>query len=112
MGKVKCVHAEYERLKGLFDSVDPGKTILVDELLKNASFLKVELDTLQDEIKRTGVIQKSNLGNVRQSPAFKTYLSTLNTYQTIIRTLNTILGKNAIDEDDEFDDFLKNLEKR
>lgn len=107
MAKIKCVHDEYIRLKKLFDAVDPAKAELVDELLKKASFLKVELDRLEEQVKKYGSVQTSTKGNQRVSVCYKTYLSSINTYQTIIRTLNSIMGKNIIDEDDEFDDFLK-----
>ena len=104
-----AVNEEYKRLKNLFINVDESKTELVDELLKKASFLKVELDGLEFQIKKYGSIQKSNKGNVRESIYFKTYLQSINVYQSIIKTLNTIMGKNSIDEDDEFDAFLGSL---
>ena len=44
---------EYERLAALFQDVDPNKTKLVDELLKKAAFLKVELDELQAQVRET-----------------------------------------------------------
>lgn len=104
-----AINEEYKRLKNLFANVDESKTELVDELLKKASFLKVELDGLELQIKKYGSIQKSNKGNVRESIYFKTYLQSINVYQSIIKTLNTIMGKNSIDEDDEFDAFLGSL---
>ena len=101
------VKKEYDRLKGLFKDVDESKTSLVDELLKKSAFLKVELDSLETNIKKYGSVQRSNQGNVRESIYYKTYLSTLNVYQGIIKTLNSIMGKNVIDGDDDFDEFLK-----
>lgn len=101
------IKEEYNRLRTLFENVDPSKSNLVDELLKKAAFLKCELDSLESTIKINGSIEKSNKGNVRLSIYYKTYLSSLNLYQSIIRTLNTIMGKNVIDGDDEFDEFLK-----
>ena len=34
----------------------------------------------------------------------------VNSYGTVIKTLNTIMGKNMIDDDDEFDEFMKRLD--
>lgn len=102
------IQIEYERLKGLFLSYDECKIGLVDELLKKASYLKVELDNLQDDINRNGIIQVSNKKNTRVNVAYKTYLQTLSVYQSIIKTLNTIFGSNVEDGDDEFDEFIKN----
>ena len=105
----KVIKEEYERLKALFINVDESKAELVDELLKKASFLKFNLDTLELQIQKNGAIEKSNKGNVRESIYYKTYLQSVNVYQSIIKTLNTIMGKNVIDPDDEFDDFIGRL---
>ena len=105
----KTIREEYERLKALFINVDESKAELVDELLKKASFLKFNLDTLELQIQKNGAIEKSNKGNVRESIYYKTYLQSVNVYQSIIKTLNTIMGKNVIDPDDEFDDFMGRL---
>lgn len=102
------IQIEYERLKSLFLSYDESKIGLVDELLKKASYLKVELDNLQENIDRNGIIQVSNKENTRVNLAYKTYLQTLSVYQSIIKTLNTIFGSNVEDGDDEFDEFIKN----
>lgn len=104
----ECVYNEYNRLKKLFSNVDESKTELVDELLKKASFLVIELYKLQKYIDLYGSVEISNKGNVRESIYYKTFLSTLNVYQGIIKTLNTIMGRNIIDEDDEFDEFIRN----
>ena len=103
------INDEYLRLKKLFTNVDETKTELVDELLKKASFLKCELERLEALVKKYGSVERSNKGNVRESVYYKTYLSTVNVYQGIIKTLNTIMGKNVVDEDDEFDEFLKQV---
>ena len=106
---MSSINKEYERLKALFTNVDESKTELVDELLKKASFLKCELENLESLVRKYGSTQRSNKGNVRESIYYKTYLSSLNVYQGIIKTLNTIMGKNIVDEDDEFDEFLKQV---
>lgn len=99
---------EYAKLKKLFANVDESKSELVDELLRKASFLVIELDRLQKEISVYGSVERSNRGNVRESVYYKTYLSTLSVYQGIVKTLNTIMGRNIVEEDDEFDDFVRN----
>ena len=91
---VTAVRKEYERLLALFKDVDETKTKLVDELLHKAAFLKVQLDELQKQV---------------ATYSYKTFLTSLAVYQTVIKTLNSILGRNAVDEDDEFDNFMKSL---
>ena len=105
----KKIKQEYERLTALFKDVDETKTKLVDELLHKAAFLKVQLDELQEEVISHGAIEYSSKGNSRETPCYKTFLASLGVYQTVIKTLNSIIGKNAIDEDDEFDEFMKNV---
>ena len=107
MNKVETANQEYERLKSLFLSGDANKLNLVDELLKKASFLKVELDELEEDIRKNGTIQISNRGNVRGNPSYKIYLQSLSVYQGIIKTLNAILGNEIEERDDVFDEFMK-----
>ena len=104
-----CVKKEYERLKSLFKDVDVSKAELVDELLKKAAFLKVQLDDLENEINEFGAIIHYSDGSSKQSPAYKSFLSSLGTYQAIIKTLNQIMGTDVVDEDDEFDDFMNKV---
>lgn len=98
--------SEYERLLSLFSSVDETKTKLVDNLIQQAAFMKVELGILQDQIRKHGAIQVSNKGAQRQTEAAKYYTKLVNSYGTVIKTLNSIMGKNIIDEEDEFDKFI------
>ncbi len=110
MGKMKEISIEYERLKSLFKSVDQTRAELVDNLLNEAAFMKVQLSNLRLQIKKHGAIQFSNKGGQRQTEAAKYYTKLVNSYGTIIKTLNSIIGKNIIDDDDEFDEFMKRLE--
>ena len=107
MSRIKDVSYEYERLKSLFSLVDESKTELVDNLIYQASFMKVELDKLQEQIKKHGAIQVSSKGTQRQTEAAKYYTKLVNSYGTVIKTLNTILGTQVDDGDDAFDEFLK-----
>lgn len=109
MGKMKDVSLEYERLKSLFKSVDQTKADLVDNLLNEAAFMKIQLSNLRLKIQSHGAIQFSNKGGQRQTEAAKYYTKLVNSYGTIIKTLNSIMGQNILEEDDEFDEFLKRL---
>ena len=102
----KYIELEYERLKSLFSLVDESKTELVDNLIYQAAFMKVELDKLQEQIRKHGAIQVSSKGTQRQTEAAKYYTKLVNSYGTVIKTLNTILGTQVDDEDDEFDKFI------
>ena len=103
------ISKEYERLKSLFSLVDESKTELVDNLIYQAAFMKVELDKLQEQIRKHGTIQISSKGTQRQTEAAKYYTKLVNSYGTVIKTLNTILGTQVDDGDDAFDEFLKRV---
>ena len=112
MDKKSLVASEYERLKRLFLNSENSKTELVDELLKKAAFLKVELEGLENDIRKSGIVQVSNKGNTRISFSYKAYLQSVSIYSGIIKTLNSILGSSVDEGEDEFDDFIKNMEVR
>ncbi len=110
MSKIENVQIEYERLRSLFSLVDPTKAELVDNLLNEAAFMRVQLENLQQQIRKYGAIQISSKGTQRQTEAAKYYTKLVNSYGNVIKTLNTIMGKNMIDDNDEFDEFMKRLE--
>ena len=102
------IKKEYDRLKALFIGVAENKSELIDELLKKAAFLKVQLDKLEEEIEEYGAVIYNKSHTVsKETQTYKTFLSSLGTYQAIIKTLNGILGTSVEDEDDEFDEFIK-----
>ena len=101
------IESEYKRLKVLFNSIEENKSKLVDNLVQQAAFMKVELDKLQNQMIKYGAVQISSKGAQRQTEAAKYYTKLVNSYGTIIKTLNSILAKTVDDEDDEFDAFLK-----
>lgn len=107
MIKNKNIIIEYNRLKSLFSNVEDSKSELIDNLIQQAAFMKVELDNLQEKIKKYGAVQISSKGAQRQTESAKYYTKLINSYGTVIKTLNSILGKNVVDDDDAFDEFMK-----
>lgn len=111
MGKLKSVHEEYERLiteLGI-DKLEPQKKILVEELVKQASFLLVELNILKQQIETYGAIQVNKNGRQKQTEASKHYNRTVTTFSNIIKNINSIIGKSLEDGDDELEMFLRGL---
>ena len=53
-----CVYDEYERLKCLFalETLDESKKTLIDELLQQMAFMKMELEIVQEQIASYGCI--------------------------------------------------------
>lgn len=104
---IKNIDSEYKRLISLFSLVDESKKELVDTLIHQAAFMKVELDKLQGQIRKYGAVQISTKGSQRQTEAAKYYTKLVNSYGTVIKTLNTILGTQVDDGEDALDEFLK-----
>ena len=61
MSKLKDINIELERLRSLFSSVDETKTQLVDNLLEQAAFMKVELGILQKQIRKHGAVDRKSV---------------------------------------------------
>lgn len=105
--KTTLIFEEYKRLKNLFVGQDENKIKLVDELLKKASFLKVELENLESIIIDEGFIETTARGGSSISGHYKAYLQTVGVYQNLIKTINGIFGKQVVKDDDDFDEFMK-----
>ena len=111
MSKLNCVYEEYIRLSSLFalDSLDSGKRTLVEELLQQAAFMKMELEILKEQIHKYGAVQVSTSGKQRQSEPAKYYTKLMSSFSSTLKTISAIMGKNSGEEDDELDKFLKGL---
>lgn len=111
MSKVKCVYDEYTRLTSLFalDGLDSGKRTLVEELIQQAAFMKIELEILKEQIHTYGAVQISTSGKQRQSEPAKYYTKLVSSFSATLKTISVIIGKNSGDADDELDKFLKGL---
>jgi regulator of replication initiation timing len=78
MKKNKVIDNEIERLRSLFSSLDETKTQLVDNLIEQAAFMKVELGILQEQIRKHVAVQVSSKGAQRQTEAAKYYTKLVN----------------------------------
>lgn len=103
MEKTDIYKAEIEKLTEIFGNVDESKRKLVEGLIEDAAFLKAENWELKNLLKETGMIKvhPTNKGLQKQVPAAKQYLQNLNSYAIVVRTLNGILSKDLIEEDDD-----------
>lgn len=99
---------EKEKLVDIFLNVEESKRKLVDGLIEDAAFLKAENYKLKQSIKETGMVLIHPNTPTLQKPieTGKQYLKNVNTYSVIIKTLNGILSKNMLDDDDDgLDDY-------
>lgn len=111
MKKEYVYKLEHEKLTEIFKEVDEGKQKLVEGLIQDASCLYAENYELRNLINEIGMLKvnPNNRSMQKQTEAGKQYLKNINSYSVIIKTLNGILQKNAIDDDDEFDTWIEEM---
>lgn len=111
MAKQKVYEEELAKLKEIFEGVDEPKKKLVEGLIEDAAFLKAENHILKESISKTGMIKVHPEHPELQKPteSAKQYLRNVNSYATVIKTLNSVLQKSAIEPDDEFDEFMAEM---
>lgn len=98
---------ELAKLQKIFEIVDESKRGLVQGLIEDAAFLKAENHELREILSVSGMIKVHPKYPDLQKPteAGKQYRNNINTYSTVIRTLNSILNKSADLEDDDLEEF-------
>lgn len=107
MIKQEVYKAELRKLQEIFQEVEESKRKLVEGLIEDAAFLKAENYVLRKIMKDTGMVKVHPEYTDKQKPteAGKQYLKNLNSYSVVIKTLNAILSKNMIEDDDELAEF-------
>jgi len=109
LNKQEIYNNELKKLNDIFADVEESKRKLVEGLILDAAFLKAENYTLKETLKATGMIKINPKDRTLQKKvlAADQYLKNVNTYATVIKSLNSVLSKNIIEEDDGFDDWIK-----
>lgn len=89
--KEEKIRAEIRRLKSVFRELDKNKLKTVESLIKNAAFMSVSLDELQEIINEEGyVVEYQNGANqkgTKQSDAVKTHIAMTKNHASIIKQL-------------------------
>ena len=98
---------EVSKLRDLFKEVDPSKAQLVDGLIEDAAFLRVQNAMLKQRIAESGMVLFHPTNPTIQKPveAARQYLKNINSYAVVIKTLNGVLNKDIIEEEDGLDEF-------
>lgn len=89
--KEKKIKAEMARLKKVFRELDSNKLKVVESLIRNAAFMAVSLDELQEIINAEGYTVEyqngENQSGTKQSDAVKTHLAMTKNHAAIIKQL-------------------------
>lgn len=112
----KRIKKEENRLKKFFKSkgIDINENSAVQSLISRASFMKVSLEDLEQDLKENGWTEMFQQGEKqapyeRQRPTATTYTSLNTNYQKIIKQLTDLLPKskpNAENQTDTFEEFV------
>lgn len=111
--KDERVKAEMGKLKKTFEDLDldSRKMQVAESLIKNAAFMAVTLEDLQEEINKNGVVSTyqngENQWGTKQSPEAQTYISLINRYNSVMKQLIDLLPEEKHrDAKDVFDEFV------
>lgn len=101
---------ELQKLIVIFADVEPSKASLVHGLIEDAAFLYAQ----NKELKKMPMIKvHPDFPDIqKKTVAGEQYLKNVNSYSVIIKTLNGILQKNALEGDDEFDEFMTEMKNK
>ncbi|MBT2722305.1 hypothetical protein [Bacillus sp. ISL-46] len=111
--KQKRIKKEISRLNGLLKKLDSKKKKAVDSLIKNAAFMTVTLEDLQDDINENGVTETyqngANQFGTKKSSAVEVYNTMIKNHMQAMKQLTDLLPKETpLEHDDGFDDFVMN----
>lgn len=109
----KAIKKEKSRLSKQFREIDARNRAVVDGLIEQAAFLRVQLQELAADLVENGTTELFQQGQnqqpyERQRPAANVYTSMNANYQKIIAKLNDLLPKAAakVPQSDGFEDFV------
>jgi len=107
MPKSQEYQKELAKLTEVFKDVEESRRKLVEGLIEDAAFLKAENFILKQQISETGMVKihPQHPGIQKPIETAKQYLKNINSYAVVIKTLNGVLMKNIIEEDDGLDEF-------
>ena len=107
MSKSEEYAKELAKLTEIFKDVEDSRRKLVEGLIEDAAFLKAENYILKQQITETGMVKIHPQNPEIQKPieTAKQYLKNINSYSVVIKTLNGVLMKNIIEDDDDLDEF-------
>ena len=93
------------RLKEVFEKIDKDKQIVIEPLLEDVVFIEKRLA----ELKRLPLLRVSEKNPAKQvvTPAGKQYKEYLQQYNNCVKILLSALSRYGIEEEDEFDKWLK-----
>ena len=108
MTKKEVVQKERVKLLDIFNDIDEKQKLLTESLIDDAAFLVGENFVLKQSLEKTGMVKMHpDHPDIQKTvPASAQYLKNLNAYTIVVKTLSTILNRQATnDDDDDLEEF-------
>lgn len=112
--KINVYNKEIQKLNEVFKDIDENERQLVDGLIQEAATLRTELFFMEDVIKESGLLKVHPQDKSKQKalPIANEYRRTINVYAIVIKTLDSILNKNPVEQGDPLAEWLKTQKDR
>lgn len=105
------IKKEFTKLKKLLTDIPKDKANSVESLLRNAAFMSITLDDLQDKINEIGVVSEyqngQNQWGTKKSPEVEVYNAMIKNYMGVIKQLTDLIPNDKPIEKDELMGFVK-----
>ncbi|MDN4069946.1 hypothetical protein QYF50_18755 [Paenibacillus vini] len=110
------IDAEIDRITKLLSDVDAKSKKIVDSLIRNAAFMAVTLDELQETMNENGVVSEyqngENQWGTKKSPEVEIYNTMIKNHSTIMKQLTDLRPKAPPkSKDDGFEGFVNGRER-
>lgn len=105
------IDAEIKRLSNLLNDVDTKSKKIVDSLVRNAAFMAVTLEELQETMNENGVVSEyqngENQWGTKKSPEVEIYNTMIKNHAAIMKQLTDLRPKTPPKpQDDGFESFV------
>jgi len=109
--KEKRIKQEAIKLNSLLKDLDTKKKKAISSLVKNAAFMAITLEDLQEEINSNGVTETyqngANQSGIKKSATVETYNAMIKNYVNVVKQLTDLLPKKEpVTKSDGFDEFV------
>lgn len=97
----------------IIERIPEDKKPIGEKLVKELNFIERTLDRLRDQIEESGEVEHFQQGKqdfLRESPALKSYNTTVQRYSVMYRQLTELMSKSVeVDRSNAVYDFLKDI---
>ena len=105
------IKKETSRLNGIFRGLNKNTKKVAESLIRNAAFMTITLEDLQEEINKSGCVSEyqngENQWGTKKSPEVEIYNTMIKNHSTVMKQLADLLPKETPKQDDDgFDDFV------